>query len=66
MLVGTGGPFQVPSLLGLSHRAPYMHDGCATTLLDRFTACGGGDAHGVVSQLATGEVANLVAYLESL
>jgi len=27
--VGTGGTFQVPSLVDLAHRAPYMHDGCA-------------------------------------
>ena len=33
--VGTGGKFQVPSLLGVAMHAPYLHDGCATTLLDR-------------------------------
>ena len=27
-------------------RAPYMHDGCATTLADRFTKCGGDARHG--------------------
>jgi cytochrome c peroxidase len=33
--VGTGSALQVPSLHGLALRAPYMHDGCAETLLDR-------------------------------
>ena len=28
--------FQVPSLIGVVMRAPYMHDGCAATLKDRF------------------------------
>ena len=71
MDVGTGdhGPeaFQVPSLLGLASRAPYMHDGAAATIRDRFIpAIGGGDAHGRTSQLSSGELDDLVAYLESL
>lgn len=65
--VGTGKAFQVPSLNGLAHRAPYMHTGCAATLRDRFTpACGGGDKHGKTSQLTSGEIDDLVAYLASL
>ncbi len=36
--VGTGQPFQVPSLLGVGLRAPYMHDGCAPTLKRRFSS----------------------------
>jgi len=64
--VGTGAPFQVPVLAGIRFRAPYMHDGCAKTLLDRFGACGGGDAHGKTSQLSKAQVADLVAYLETL
>lgn len=66
MNVGTGGMFKVPSLLGVGARAPFMHDGCATTLLDRFTTCGGGDAHGMTSQLDAQKLSDLVAYLESL
>lgn len=66
MDVGTGQPFQVPSLLGLGHRAPYMHDGCAPTLHDRFGPCGGGDAHGVTSHLSPSDIDDLVAYLETL
>lgn len=64
--VGTGEAFQVPTLLGLARRAPYMHDGCAPTLADRFGPCGGGDAHGRTSQLSAAQVADLVAYLETL
>jgi len=65
--VGTGGTFKVPSLVGISGRAPFMHTGCATTLLDRFTpACGGGDTHGHTSQLSPDQLNDLVAYLETL
>lgn len=65
--VGTGGPFQVPSLKGLAHRAPYLHSGCAPTLRDRFSpGCGGGDQHGVTSRLSADELDDLIAYLESL
>ena len=65
--VGTGGAFKVPSLIGVGARAPFLHDGCATTLADRFTAtCGGGDSHGKTSQLTPAQVSDLVAYLETL
>jgi mono/diheme cytochrome c family protein len=66
--VGTLGMMQVPSLRGLAARAPYMHDGCAKTLEERFTnqACGGGDQHGQTSQLSTEQIADLVSYLETL
>jgi mono/diheme cytochrome c family protein len=65
--VGTGRAFQVPTLRGLSYRAPYMHNGCAQTLADRFTAtCGGGDKHGATSKLTQPQISDLVAYLNSL
>jgi DNA-binding beta-propeller fold protein YncE/mono/diheme cytochrome c family protein len=66
--VGTGEAFQVPSLRGLAERAPFMHDGCAPTLEARIraTSCGGGDRHGRTSHLDDAEVADLVAYLETL
>lgn len=68
MAVGTGAPFQVPSLRGVGLRAPLMHDGCAPTLEARFgaTSCSGGDAHGRTSHLDAAQIADLVAYLESL
>jgi hypothetical protein len=66
--VGTGRALQVPSLRGLAFRAPFMHDGCATTLADRFRsrACGGGDKHGVTSRLDDAQLADLIAFLETL
>jgi cytochrome c peroxidase len=64
--VGTGVFVQVPSLRAVSFRAPFMHDGCARTLSDRFTTCGGGDKHGHTSQLQATQIQDLVAYLESL
>jgi hypothetical protein len=59
---------QVPSLLGVAWRAPFMHTGCAPTLSERFTSsgCGGGDLHGVTSTLTAGQVADLTTYLQSL
>jgi hypothetical protein len=64
--VGTGEALQVPSLLGLGSRAPYMHDGCAKTLLGRFDAQCGGSMHGSTSDLTPTQLADLVAYLGSL
>lgn len=64
--VGTGGRFQVPTLLGLRWRAPYLHDGRAATLRDRFAPSGGGEMHGHTAQLTDAQVDDLVAYLESL
>jgi mono/diheme cytochrome c family protein len=64
--VGTGGAFQVPSLLGVSHRLPVMHDGCATTLEMRFLPSCGGSAHGNVDALDAADQRDLIAYLRSL
>jgi cytochrome c peroxidase len=63
--VGTGRAFQVPPLVGVRMRAPYLHDGCAATLADRFGPCGG-SRHGNTASLGAAEIADLVAYLESL
>lgn len=59
------GQMQVPGLVGLWARAPYLHDGCAKTLLDRFTTCDTGK-HGVVNQLKSDELRALTDYLETL
>jgi hypothetical protein len=64
--VGTGGMFKVPALTGLAWQDPYMHNGCATSLADRFGVCGGGDQHGVTSNLSSADTADLIAYLKSL
>jgi mono/diheme cytochrome c family protein len=63
--VGTGGSFQVPSLVGVGARAPYLHDGCAATLKDRFGPCGG-TKHGSTSQLTPAQIDDLVSYLNTL
>ena len=64
--VGTNGYFQVPSLVGIGARAPFLHDGCAPTLRDRFGVCGGGDQHGSTSSLNASQIDDLVSFLESL
>jgi cytochrome c553 len=64
--VGTGGLFQVPSLVGIAYRAPFIHTGCAATLRDRFDPACGGDRHGDVSDLDEAQLDDLIAYLESL
>jgi mono/diheme cytochrome c family protein len=64
--VGTGGTFKVPSLLGVGYRAPYLHDGCAATLTQRFDPACGGTQHGQTSQLTTAQISDLVAFLASL
>jgi hypothetical protein len=64
--VGTGGTFQVPSLLGVSLRAPFIHSGCASTLEERFDPACGGALHGNVSHLTPQERGDLIAYLESI
>jgi hypothetical protein len=64
--VGTGRAFQVPSLLGVGTRGPFMHDGCAATLRDRFNPACGGDRHGATAQLTSGQIDDLIAYLSSL
>jgi hypothetical protein len=64
--VGTGGTFKVPSLIAVGYRAPYLHDGCAATLEDRFSATCSSDQHGHTSQLSAGQIDDMVSYLESL
>ncbi|MBK8258086.1 MAG: c-type cytochrome [Polyangiaceae bacterium] len=64
--VGLGGALQVPSLLGVAWRTPLMHSGCAKTLADRFDPNCGGANHGHTDQLSAHELADLIAYLESL
>jgi hypothetical protein len=63
--VGTEAVVQVPSLAGVSFRAPLMHSGCAKTLAERAT-CDGGEMHGHTEQLSSEEYGDLNAYLESL
>jgi hypothetical protein len=69
--VGTGEQageeFKVPSLIAVGYRAPYLHNGCAATLQDRFSpACDSGNQHGNTQQLSAGQIDDLVSYLQSL
>jgi YVTN family beta-propeller protein len=72
--VGTGGgaderkgaEFDTPSLRGIYKTPPYLHDGRAETLLDVLTTNNPQDRHGGTSHLSEPELADLVAYLESL
>lgn len=61
---GLSGGIHVPSLRGISHTAPYFHDGSAATLTDavaRFVARGA-----PVPPLSNEEQGSLVEYLNSL
>lgn len=64
--VGTGGKFQVPSLVGVAWRGPWIHDGCATTLIDRFRPDCGGNAHAELKGIDDFAKSALVEYMESL
>jgi cytochrome c len=64
--VGTGEALQVPSLLGVGGRGPWLHTGCASSLRDRFDPGCGGSAHGKTAELDAGQIDDLVAYLEAL
>jgi hypothetical protein len=52
-----------PPLRGVGSRGPWMHDGCAQTLADRFEPACGGAAHGDVDPA---DVPALVALLSAL
>ncbi|MDX2012436.1 MAG: c-type cytochrome [Myxococcaceae bacterium] len=67
MPIGKGAATQVPSLVGVSRRGPWMRDGCAKTLRARFVdASCGGASHGDAHTLTPAELDALVAYLEGL
>ena len=53
-----------PTLIAVRARAPFFHDGTATTLRETITVRG--DTHGVTSTLTASELDDLVTYLESL
>jgi hypothetical protein len=62
-----GDRFQVPSLAGVAWRVPSLHDGCAATLADSLRLPCGGQGHGAATpQLTPGQLADLVAFLDTL
>ena len=64
--VGTGGMLQVPSLRGVGWRAPFLHDGCARTMADRFSPACGDQLHGNVGSLPVQQRSDLAAFLDTL
>lgn len=64
--VGTGGAFQVPSLVGVGWRQPLLHSGCAKTLSDRFDPACGGAKHGDLAGVTADQIGDLVKFLETL
>lgn len=64
--VGNSAMFQTPSLVGVGWRAPFLHDGCATTLRDRFNPTCRANAHGSTAMFGEAQLGDLVAYLDSL
>ncbi len=72
--IGTGdspterlGPaFDTPSLRGVWHTAPYLHDGRAPTLRDVLTTHNPHDNHGHTSHLSESELQDLTAFLLSI
>jgi cytochrome c peroxidase len=54
--------FNPPSLRGVSQGGPYLHDGRAATLRDVFET----HRHQIREGLKIGELADLLAFLESL
>lgn len=63
--IGTGGRFQVPSLVGVALHAPYLHDGRMRTLAEIFGPVGG-ERHGNTGGLSEAELQDLLLYLETL
>jgi cytochrome c peroxidase len=55
-----------PTLRGLIHTAPYLHDGSAPTLYDVLVTKNPADQHGITSHLTAGEITDLIAFLEAL
>lgn len=62
----TAVELDVPSLLGLSERRRFLHDGRAERLGDVFLRWNEQDRHGRTSHLTAAELADLEAYLRSL
>ena len=73
--VGTGHPgdtgpydpiYDTPILHELWRTAPYLHDGSAPTLRDVLTTQNTNNLHGATSQLNSGQIDDLVAYLNQI
>lgn len=61
-----GPGFDTPSLRGVWHTAPYLHDGQASTLQEALIVHNPTDHHGQTAHLSEQELQDLVAFLLSL
>jgi YVTN family beta-propeller protein len=61
-----GPEIDTPTLRGLIHTAPYLHDGSAPTLYDVLVTANPADQHGVTSHLTPDEIADLIAFMKAL
>lgn len=61
-----GIELDTPGLVELWRTHPYLYQGQAATLMDLLTTCNKDDMHGTTSGLSKKELADLVAYLETL
>ncbi len=61
-----GPELDTPTLRGLIHTAPYLHDGSAPTLYDVLVTTNPSDQHGVTSHLTPDEIADLIAFMKAL
>ena len=61
-----GSEIDTPTLRGLTHTAPYLHDGSAPTLYDVLVTTNPADQHGVTSHLTPAEIADLIAFMKAL
>jgi YVTN family beta-propeller protein len=61
-----GPEIDTPTIRGLTHTAPYLHDGSAPTLYDVLVTTNPADQHGVTSHLTPGEMADLIAFMKAL
>lgn len=64
--IGKGEVLETATLIGIGRRPRLMHDGCATTLMDRFDPACGGDSHGRTAHLNNTELTDLIAFLRTL
>jgi len=61
-----GDIFYTPTLVEVWRTGPYLHDGSAATLRDAITTHNSKDLRGKTSQLSSGQIDDLVAYVQSL
>jgi hypothetical protein len=65
-LGGTLSGIDTPTLHGLWHSGPYLHDGSAATLEEVLRDRNPDDEHGVTSSLSDADIGDLIQYLLSL